>query len=115
MSSYIKFIFIALLSFAVSGCSTSGISGNTGNMARYSAPTDEAEWIRNGEPIQFEEQLWYPQDSFDVLLDNEVYLTGEYRGVQFFVEKADVRPFDRLYTKFGRNKFRSYRKRAIDD
>jgi len=38
-----------------------------------------------------------------------VSFKGEYRGVSFFVEKIDVRPYDKIFTKFGRNKFRVYR------
>ena len=70
----------------------------------------EAEWIRNGEPIEFEDELWYPADSIEIFLDSEVSLIGEYQGVQFFIDKVDVRPFERLYTKFGRNKFRFFEK-----
>ena len=71
----------------------------------------EAEWIRNGEPIEFEEELWYPADSVEGFLDSEMMLVGTYRNVQFFIDKVDVRPYDRLYTKFSRNQFRFYEKR----
>lgn len=79
----------------------------------YPAPTIEAEWIRNGQPLEFEKELWYPTDIVENLLDNEVYLLGEYRGVQFFSDKTDVRPFERLYTKFDQHRFRVFEKRAI--
>jgi len=77
----------------------------------YESPTIEAEWIRKGEPIEFESELWYPMDSVENLLDAEVYYLGEYRDVEFFIEKIDVRPYSYLYTKFGRNKFRTFKKR----
>ena len=77
----------------------------------YPVPAEEAEWIRQGEPIEFEGERWYPVDGVENLLDSEVYLAGEYRGVQIFVEKMDVRPYDRLYTKFEKNRFRYFEKR----
>jgi hypothetical protein len=101
-------IQISLLAFSLTSCGHT--EGNIGIMPTYVVPDTEADWIRNGDPVEFEGQLWYPQDSFEVLLDSEVYLVGEYKAVQLFVEKIDVRPYDRLYTKFGRNKFRIFRK-----
>lgn len=71
----------------------------------------EAEWIRNGEPIKFEGALWFPADDVESFLDAEMRLMGEQNGVQFFVDKVDVRPFNRLYTKFDKNKFRFFEKR----
>ena len=76
----------------------------------YPIPTEEAEWIVKGQPIEFEGERWDPEDYVDLLLDSEVALAGESQGVQFFVEKIDVRPYDRLYTKFGLNKFRVFTK-----
>ena len=92
------------------GCSRA--KGNIGKMSLFRVPEQESMWIRDGQPIEFEGDFWYPQDSIEVLLDQEMYMAGEYRGVQFFVEKADVRPYKAVYTKFDRNKFRLYRKRT---
>ncbi len=92
-----------------------GCGGNIPKEERleiYQAPELEAEWIRKGEPLEFEGELWYPVDGVENLLDSEVYLLGEYRGVQFFLEKTDVRPYDRLYTKFGRHRFRYFQKKS---
>ena len=91
-----------------SGCQTS--TGNVGQVQSYVLAQAEADWIRNGEPIKFENELWYPQDGVESLLDLEVSSVGVYQGVQFFVDKTDVRPYNRLYTKFGRNLFRYYEK-----
>ena len=71
----------------------------------------EAEWILNGEPIQFEEELWYPIDGVESFLDSEMRLMGEYHNIQFFTDKVDIRPYDRLYTKFDKNKFRFFEKK----
>lgn len=71
----------------------------------------ETAWIINGEPIEFEDEKWYPTDDVEVLTDIEVYRVGEYRGVEFFVEKEDVKSYNQLYTKFSRNKFRRFEKR----
>ena len=91
------------------GCAST--KRNAGMMAKYRVPESEADWIRDGEPIKFEEMLWYPEDRFDVLLDSEVYYVEDYRGVPFFVQKIDVKPYNYMYTKFGRNKFRVYLKK----
>ncbi len=100
-------ILIAALFFV--GCQTTG--GNIGQLQSYPVTSIEAEWIRNGEPITFEEELWYPMDSVEGFLDAEMMLVGTYRDVQLFIDKVDVRPYDRLYTKFGRNQFRFFEKR----
>ena len=104
---------LILLVVLITGCAQH--EGNTGQMARFVVPASEAEWIRNGEPIQFEGELWYPQDAMDVLLDGEVEKLGEYQGEEFFAEKIDVRPYNRLYTKMGRNKFRIFEKNNSND
>lgn len=100
--------FLAVLLVGCSG-TLSGV-----NRAHYSFPNAEPDWIRNGDPILYEGQSWYPQDDIDVLLDNEVYLLGEYNGVQFFAEKADVRPYGKLYTKFDENRYRIYQQERDD-
>ena len=97
-----------------SGCS-GGTIPNKGQLDIYPTPNQETEWIRNGEPIEFGGKLWYPQDGIENLLDSEVYLLGEYRGVQFFVEKTDVKPYDRLYTKFGPNRFRYFQSKPQNE
>ncbi len=101
-------MWITGLCFLV-GCQTS--SGNVGQLQRYMVPSSEADWIRNGEPIIFEGAQWYPVDDVEILQDTEMYILGKYRGVQFFVEKIDVQPYNRLYTKFGKNKFRFFEKK----
>lgn len=81
----------------------------------YPAPKMEAEWIRSGEPIQFENELWYPVDDVENLIDDEMLPMGTYNSVQFFVEKKDIRSFDRLYTKFGKHKYRVFEKPNKND
>ncbi len=104
---------IVLSLFFLAGCSHK--AGNVGNLSNYKVPSMEAPWIRNGEPIEFAQELWYPQDGIDILLDSEVLLIGKYKGVQFFVEKVDVQPYNRLYTKFSKNKFRIFEKILTHD
>ena len=111
MKKHILMLFVLTLS--LTGCTKQ--EGNTGQMSTFIAPTTEAKWVKDGEPIEFEGELWYPQDAMDVLLDVEVEKQGEYKDVEFFSEKLDVRPFSRLYTKFGRNKFRVFEKSGTDD
>jgi len=81
----------------------------------FPAPEQEASWVIDGKPAEFEGESWYPQDNIDVLLDSEVVLVGEYQGVQLFVEKLDVRPYERLYTKVGKHKFRIFTKGKKED
>ena len=109
-----KRLLLVMCVLMVGGCSSHS-KGNVGLMSVFAVPKEEAEWIRNGEPLDIEGELWYPQDSFDVLLDSEVYLIGENKGVQVFVNKVDVRPYSRLYTKFAQNKFRVFKKRTVHD
>jgi hypothetical protein len=99
-----------LLIFLGSGCAANGNAPG-----KYATTPTEAEWIRNGEPLQFENEMWYPADIIENLLDDEVYLMGEYRGVQIFTERNDVRPFERVYTKFSTHKFRAFEKKSADD
>ena len=79
------------------------------------ALNSEAFWIRDGEPIMFEEESWVPQDDVENLFDSEVYYLGSYRDVNFYAEKTDVRPYNRLYTKFGKNKYRLFEKKTAND
>ena len=108
MNRNIMINLVCLLVLTSAGCSH--MKGNVGHMSRYSFADPEPDWIRNGEPFECEGVLWHPQDSFDMLLDQEVILIGEYQGIEYFVDKIDVKPYNRLYTKFGRNKFRIYLK-----
>jgi hypothetical protein len=104
----ITVLLILAIGLGLCGCRSTG--GNVGKLQSYPFKTTEAAWIRNGEPIDFEGDLWFPVDGVETLLDSEVEIVAEYRNIQVFVEKIDVRPFNRLYTKFGRNKFRFYEK-----
>ena len=106
---------IVSTAFLLSAAGCAQHEGNIGQMSTFAAPATEAKWIKDGQAIEFEDGKWYPQDELDVLLDSEVDKMGEYNGVEFFIEKMDVRPFNRLYTKFGRNKFRVFEKNNSDD
>lgn len=102
-----------MLIVAGGGCAS--MSGNAGNVVNYGVISPEPEWIRNGEPIEFEGALWYPLDSVDILVDSEVFLLDEYRGVPVYAQTVDVRPYNRIYTKFGKNKFRAFETKVQDD
>jgi hypothetical protein len=96
---------LAGLFLVLAGCSS---VGNNGSIQSYPFLAQEPKWIREGEPIFYEGQRWYPQDDIEVLQDPEVLLIGDYRGIQVFVAKTDVKPYERLYTKFDVNKYRYY-------
>lgn len=109
MKNFFAVFGVCLFLAALAGCSS--VDGNTGNMPMYGIADEEALWIRNGEPLLYEDEPWFPQDRVDVLMDSEVSLLGVYRDVQFFSTKTDVRPYNRLYTKFGKNQFRIFKKK----
>lgn len=105
----LSLFFIVGLAAVVLGCA--GRAGNNGNVQSYSFPNVEPDWIRNGESLKYEDTAWYPEDGIESLTDDEVLPIGDYRGVKIFVEKTDVRPYERIYTKFGVNKFRYFKSR----
>ncbi len=71
----------------------------------------EPQWIREGRPLEFEGEYWFPLDVIENLLDSEVYFVGRYEDEEFYVDRADVRPYNRLYTRFGKNKYRAFEKK----
>ena len=105
----LMFIFIGFLG----GCAAMN-SGNDGQVQSYPTPVIEAQWIRNGDPIEYDGYKWYPGNDYEVLQDSEVLQIGEYKGVQIFVEKIAVKPYERIYTKFDKNKFRYFERRDDD-
>lgn len=103
------FIFTGFL-----GACASVNPGNNGQVQSFPAPTVEAGWIRDGQPIEYEGSRWYPVNDYEVLQDSEVYQIGEYKGVEVFVEKIATKPYGRIYTKFNKNKFRYWERRDND-
>jgi hypothetical protein len=95
------------------GCASVN-SGNDGQVQSYPSPVIEAGWIRNGEPIEYDGNKWYPVNDYEVLQDSDVFQIAEYKGVQVFVEKIAVKPYQRLYTKFDKNKFRYFERHDND-
>ena len=89
------------------GCASVN-SGNNGQVQSYPVSAIEAGWIRDGDPIEYDGDRWYPVNDYEILQDSEVFRIGEYKGVQIFVEKIAVKPYERLYTKFDKNKFRYF-------
>jgi hypothetical protein len=102
-----------MLSVFLGGCASVN-PGNVGQVQSYPTPAIEATWIRNGEPIEFSGDKWYPVNDYEALEDSEVYQVGEYKGVQIFVERIATKPYERIYTKFDKNKFRYYERREDD-
>lgn len=103
-----RMISMTAAAFTLAGCAQ-GV-GNVGQVYSFPVASVEAAWIRNGELIEFEGDRWYPRSDIEVFQDFEMLPLGEFRGVPFFVAKIDVRPYRRLYTKFGRNQFRYFEK-----
>ncbi|MBI3314978.1 MAG: hypothetical protein HYZ86_03435 [Candidatus Omnitrophica bacterium] len=100
---------LSLLSVVfAAGCVNGRTGNNNGQIQSYPYSVVEAQWIRNGEPIEYGGQKWFPVNDVEILMDPEVTVVGEYKGTQIFVDKIDTKPYDRLYTKFARDKFRYY-------
>ena len=104
---------LLMLTGFLGGCASVN-SGNDGQVQSYPAPVIEPEWIRNGEPILYDSAKWYPVNDYEVLQDSEVFQIAEYKGVQVFVEKIATKPYERIYTKFDKNKFRYFERRDND-
>lgn len=107
MKANITVLFLVLNLALIAGCKFPQ-SDNTLSVA---APLDEPSWIRDGEPIEYGGDKWYPTREIERFMDNEVYKAGEYRGVVFFLDKADVKPFERLYTRFAKGRYRAFERR----
>ena len=73
----------------------------------------EPDWIKNGEPLVYENQNWYPTEDVENLKDDEVECIAEYKKIPFYAEKIQIKPFNRLYTRFGKNKYRQFSKSDI--
>jgi hypothetical protein len=101
-----KVLAVAATLLFLTGCAMTG--GNSGSIQSYPFLAVEPKWIRDGEAVFYDGRRWYPQDDVEVFVDSEMLLIGDYRGVQVFVAKTDVKPYDRLYTKFDVNKYRYY-------
>src|SRR3989338_1825263 len=104
-------LFLLSAVFAA-GCANGG--NNDGQLQSYLYPVVEAEWIRNGEPVEYGGDRWFPVNDVEILMDSEVAVIGEYKGTQIFVDKIDTKPYDRPYTKFAKNKFRYYERSPND-
>lgn len=101
-----KIVYTFILIFMLVGCVSPGTKKNSYDI--YDTPDLEAQWIRDGMPIDYAGTLWYPVDDIESFTDSEMLKIGEHNGVPYFVDRVDIKPYNRLYTKFGRNKFRYY-------
>ncbi|MDD3375009.1 MAG: hypothetical protein PHY73_04730 [Candidatus Omnitrophica bacterium] len=107
--NYLRIFIFLIVAIGFIGCDANAAKRK--RPKSFSVLEVEAQWIQDGKPILFEDELWYPKDDIDILSDSEVYLLGEQDGVQFFVGTIDVRPYNRIYTKFEKNKFRIFEKK----
>ena len=100
-------LFLMCFSLVLLGGCVLPQRGNEPSIATSTQLTEPV-WIRNGEPIVFEAEDWFPTDEVENLLDAEVYEAGMFRGVPFYIDKTDVRPFERIYTHFSKNRYRAF-------
>jgi hypothetical protein len=110
---YLGLGLLLVLTGFLGGCASVNF-GNNGQVQSYPSPVIEAGWVRNGDPIEYDGSKWYPVNDYEVLQDSEVFQIAEYKGVQVFVEKIAAKPYERIYTKFDKNKFRYWERRDDD-
>jgi len=103
MKNKLLVILILFLSFIYLSCSSL-------NKKEAWNSIKEAEWIRKGEPIIFEGENWYPRDIIENLIEDEVIKICTYKETDVYIEKTEVRPLNRLYTKFENHKYRLFEK-----
>ena len=103
-----KIFGIIFISLALGGCALSDKNATTAESWSY--PLSEPDWVREGQPIDYDGAKWFPTRDVENLLDSEVYPLGEYKGVKFFFDRTDIKPFERIYTQFGRNRYRAFEK-----
>jgi hypothetical protein len=70
----------------------------------------EPDWIREGQPLVYEGANWLPQRRSEVFAESDLEQVGEYRGVPFFAERADLKPYATLYTTLGPYEYRAFKK-----
>jgi len=109
ITTYLGFIVL----YVLVGCQTTADHSEWG--MKTTDPYAEASWIRQGEPIMYNNEAWYPADDVETLLDSEVIYIGAYRNVRFYIAKVDVYPYNRLYTVFGKNQYRYFEPKVKDD
>ena len=98
-------LFLCLGMIVFSGCLGTQVKDDPAAVSGL-----EPEWVRDGHPIEFEGEFWYPVDNVENFMDTEVYSVGNFEDTEFFVDRVDVRPYDHVYTKFGRNQYRMFEK-----
>lgn len=101
----LTFLLLTMSAIGLAGCASLPAANEPISTA---AQLSEPAWIRNGEPITFENEDWLPTDDVENILDSEVYQAGTYRNVPFYLEKTDVRPYDQVMTRFGKNRYRIF-------
>lgn len=101
-SEVLKTIF-ALLILSFAGCAAS----QSGSFSRE-YKSKEAGWIKEGKPIIFEARSWYPTEYIENHIDSEMDYVDQFQNVPFYVERRQIKPFDRIYTKFDYHKYRLF-------
>ncbi|MBU2540347.1 MAG: hypothetical protein KJ593_00425 [Candidatus Omnitrophica bacterium] len=99
------FILIGLMLLVIifTGCASGSWARIRGDYA-----IKEADWIREGSPIIYESKSLYPTEHVENHLDREMEYVGEFQQVPFYVELRQIKPYNRLYTKFNYHKYRLF-------
>ncbi len=94
---------LALLIFGFAGC-----AANQSGALNKDFTTREAGWVKEGKPIIFESRSWYPTEYIENHVDSEMDYVDQFQNVPFYVERRQIKPFDRIYTKFDYHKYRLF-------
>lgn len=94
---------LALLVLGAAGCAT-----NQSGAFNKDFSTREAGWVKEGKPIIFGSSSWYPTEYIENHLDAEMEYVDQFQNVPFYVERRQIKPFDRIYTKFDYHKYRLF-------
>lgn len=108
----IRFFIIFILLFFISsllGCVAGSSSRRYGDYAMK-----EADWIKEGRPLINKNNKWYPTEYIENHLDSEMEYVGEFQQVSFYVERRQIKPYNRIYTKFEYHKYRRFTKKNHD-
>ncbi len=99
----VKCILVVFLAVVLAGC----IAGS-GGRRNVDYAIKEAGWIKDGKPIIHDNRSWYPTEYIENHLDGEMEYVGEFQSVPFYVERRQIKPYNRVYTKFDYHKYRVF-------
>ncbi|MEW6008659.1 MAG: hypothetical protein AB1629_03400 [Candidatus Omnitrophota bacterium] len=105
-----KGILVLFLAIVLAGC-----AGSYAARRNIDYAIKEAEWIKDGKPLIYDNKSWYATEFIENHLDNEMEYVGEFQNAPFYVERRQIKPYNRIYTKFDYHKYRLFLERKPTD